>query len=97
MSVSEETIRKYVEECRVEVDEQIIDNRRHIEALHHSVDELQDSVDKLSNNVSELLAIFRAFDGFLTVGSWFGKFVRWLVGVGIAVAAVIAYLKGFKP
>ena len=83
------------------IEERITMNQSRIDDLHSSISGLSDKVDRLHNDhkdlssdISELLSIFRAGKGAVRVFGWFGVTVRWIVGVGIAIAAIVAFMKG---
>jgi len=99
----EKVFNEKLEACKHEVDSKIANNREQITDLHDCVKRLTTSVEQLhtehqslKDSIDELLKIFQAGKGALTVMGWFGKAVRWVVAVGIAIGAVIAYMKGWK-
>jgi hypothetical protein len=90
--------------CKDDVDAKIDSNREQISELHECVQKLTHSVESLhsehkamKSSIDELLHIFQAGKGALTVMGWVGKAIRWIVAVGLAIGAVIAYMKGWIP
>jgi len=103
MNDERDTERKAREEAEWHgyIEERITMTESRIDDLHTSISGLSDKVDRLhadhkdlSSDITELLSIFRAGKGAVRVFGWFGVAVRWVVGVGIAVAAIIAFMKG---
>jgi len=86
-----------------EIAKKVLENKTEIDKIHGQLSSLSTSVELLHmehkqmyRNIEELLQIFQAGKGTLTMMGWIGKGVRWVVTIGIAVGAIIAYLKGWK-
>lgn len=86
--------RGYVEERITMTESRIDDLHTCIKGISDKVDKLHNDHKSLSSDITELLSIFRAGKGAVRVFGWFGVAVRWVVGVGIAVAAIVAFMKG---
>lgn len=81
--------------CKGEVQQQIDEGDKRMDILASEIQGLRKDFNELRDEVTEFLDIFRASKGFFKVLGWIGKFVKWVVSIGLAIGAVWAMVKGF--
>jgi len=62
--------------------------------LQAEINDLKTKVEELTEMVQELVAIWRAASGFVTVMGWIGKTIKWTAGIGGALFGLYMLLSG---
>jgi len=68
---------------------------KELQEVKKDLAELKRDSAKVKDDLAELLDIFRASKGFIKVLWWLGYALKWLAGIGVAIAAAYAIAKGY--